>query len=85
MLLAVVDDFDCNVLAPRAFKRAPIVTGFVRFNAGEPHVCVTPIAARMRDHPTFRKYLIRSHATQPFSNSILQPWWALAFKNYKGR
>ncbi len=65
VLLTVIDDLDFEVLAPRAFKRAPIVTEFLRLNANEPHVCVTQIAARVRDHPTFRKYLIRTHATQP--------------------
>ena len=66
VFLTVIDDLDFNVLAPRAFKRASIVTKFLRLNANEPHVCVTQIAARMRDHPALRKYLIRSHAAQPF-------------------
>jgi hypothetical protein len=71
-LLAVIDDLDFEVLAPRALKRAPIVTGFVRLDANEPHVCVTQIAARVRDHPPFREYLIGSHASHPneYSKSL---------------
>lgn len=65
VLLAVIDDLEFDVLAPRAFKRALIVTRFIGLDASEPHVSVTHLARGVRDHPPFREYLIRSHASRP--------------------
>ena len=65
VLLAIPDDFDGQVLAPRALKGAFIVTDLFRLDANEPHIGVAEFATRMRDHPQLRKCL-RSHATQPF-------------------
>ena len=50
--------------APRAFKDAPVVTEAVRLDASEAHISVAD-AARMRDHPQLRKYLIPSHVSHP--------------------
>jgi len=66
VLLAIPDDLGGHVLAPRAFKGASIVTSLLRLDANEPHIGVAEFTSRMRDHPQFRKYLIRSHATPPF-------------------
>jgi hypothetical protein len=63
VLLAIPDDLGGHVLAPRAFKGASVVTSFLRLDANEPHIGVAEFTRRMRDHPQFRKYLIRSHVT----------------------
>ena len=62
VLLAIPDDLGGHVLAPRAFKGASIVTSLLRLDANEPHIGIAEFTRRMRDHPQFRKYLIRSHA-----------------------
>jgi hypothetical protein len=63
----IIDHPNYLVLTPRALKRASVMTWHVGLDGCEPHRCVTEFAKRMMDHPQPRKYLIRSHATQPIS------------------
>ena len=47
------------------------MTQAVRLDAGEAHISVAD-AARMRDHPQLRKYLMPSHVSHPsFSDGII--------------
>jgi hypothetical protein len=65
ILTTIIDHPDGLVLTPRALKRASVMTWHVGLDGCEPHRCVTEFAKRMMDHPQPRRYLIRSHATQP--------------------
>jgi hypothetical protein len=59
----ILDDLDCRVSAPRAFKDAPVVIE-AGLDTNEAHVSVAD-AARMGDHPQLRKYFIPSHVSYP--------------------
>ena len=59
----ILHDLNHDVLAPWAFKRAPVVTGCVRLDADKPHIGIAELAARVRNYPPSRKYLKWSHAS----------------------
>jgi hypothetical protein len=60
-LLFVFNHLDQFLLAPRAFKGAPIVVWFVRLNGDEPHLRITKFATRTADYSWMRNDLSLRH------------------------
>jgi hypothetical protein len=60
-LLFVFDHLNHLVLAPRAFKRAPIVVWLVGLNGNEPHLRTATFAKRTAYYPRMRNDLSFSH------------------------
>jgi len=58
----ILDDPHGDVGTHRAFKGAFIVTWFVRFDAGEPHLRFAQFAKGPPDDPLLGKNMIPSHA-----------------------
>lgn len=59
--LAVLDNLDDQMLAPRAFKGAPITTRLFRFNGRQPHVRVANFATRTRGRA--QNWFVRPHVS----------------------
>jgi hypothetical protein len=72
--LFVFDDLNDLFLAPRAFKRARIVSWLVSgLYTGEPHLRATRFAKRKARQPQPRACLIRLHATNPSLCLLFRP------------
>jgi hypothetical protein len=60
--LSVFDHLDHHVLAPRAFKGAPIVVWLIiRLDGNEPHLCIAVFTTRTADYQWMRNDLSFSH------------------------
>jgi len=68
--LTIFNNLDPFVLAPWAFKSAPIVVWLViRFNRNEPHLRVTSIATRAANYPWPRNDLNFAHGSTPSTSN----------------